>query len=209
MDDDLANRLDKRIEAEEEGVKVKKMREYKDPREEFAHPYPEFSEFSRDQCRAFEETFASYDTDHDNFISLDEFRHMMEVRESPLTHLELKNLIQEVDEDKDGKLCFREFMLIWSKSYKKEMPEGTGYAKIVAANQKILSAPENAVKEGAKGVKGFFEAKGSEMKDQENYEEEIREQQRLKYEKKRKAKEAKEKEKQKKAKFAQRAAMFN
>ncbi|PIK41649.1 EF-hand domain family, member D2 [Apostichopus japonicus] len=146
MDDELSKRMDKRMQAEEEGVKDKKMREYKDPRDEFAHPYPEFSEFSRDQCRKFEEIFASYDTDHDNFISLDEFRHLMESRGDPLTHLELKNLIESVDEDKDGKLCFREFMLIWSRSYKKEMPEGTGYAKIVAANEKVLGAPGDVAK---------------------------------------------------------------
>lgn len=61
MDDELSKRMDKRMQAEEEGVKDKKMREYKDPRDEFAHPYPEFSEFSRDQCRKFEEIFARYE----------------------------------------------------------------------------------------------------------------------------------------------------
>lgn len=57
-DEDLSNQMDRSMNAEEEGVKEKKMRDYKDPRDEFAHPYPEFSEFSRDQCRSFEEMFA-------------------------------------------------------------------------------------------------------------------------------------------------------
>ncbi|PIK42515.1 EF-hand domain family, member D2 [Apostichopus japonicus] len=194
MDDELSKRMDKRMQAEEEGVKDKKMREYKDPRDEFAHPYPEFSEFSRDQCRKFEEIFArikswfrnrqlqyqllltKYETatkENGSFV----YNITIQITTTssawmsfailwkaggPLTHLELKNLIESVDEDKDGKLCFREFMLIWSRSYKKEMPEGTGYAKIVAANEKVLGAPGDVAK-GKGGMKGFFEAKVSFM----------------------------------------------
>ena len=57
-DDELSNMLSRRIEAEEGKVTEKRMREYTDPREEFAHPYPEFSEFTREQCKEYEEMFA-------------------------------------------------------------------------------------------------------------------------------------------------------
>ena len=48
------------------------------------------------------------DTDIDGFIDYGELKTMMEKRGEPLTHLELTKLIKEVDEDEDGKLCFRE-----------------------------------------------------------------------------------------------------
>lgn len=38
---------------------------------------------------------------------------MMEKLGAPQTHLGLKGMIQEVDEDKDGKISFREFLLIF------------------------------------------------------------------------------------------------
>lgn len=38
---------------------------------------------------------------------------MMEKIGAPQTHLGLKGMIAEVDEDKDGKISFREFLLIY------------------------------------------------------------------------------------------------
>lgn len=38
---------------------------------------------------------------------------MMEKLGAPQTHLGLKGMIQEVDEDNDGKISFREFLLIF------------------------------------------------------------------------------------------------
>ena len=49
-----------------------------------------------------------YDAGRDNFIDLMELKLMMEKLGAPQTHLGLKNMIKEVDEDFDGKLSFRE-----------------------------------------------------------------------------------------------------
>lgn len=54
--------------------------------------------------------FAScrYDSGRDGYIDLMELKLMMEKLGAPQTHLGLKNMIKEVDEDFDGKLSFRE-----------------------------------------------------------------------------------------------------
>lgn len=52
--------------------------------------------------------FCRYDSEKDNFIDLMELKLMMEKLGAPQTHLGLKNMIKEVDEDLDGKLSFRE-----------------------------------------------------------------------------------------------------
>lgn len=42
-----------------------------------------------------------------------EMKIMMEKLGAPQTHIGLKGMIAEVDEDNDGKISFREFMLIY------------------------------------------------------------------------------------------------
>jgi Ca2+-binding EF-hand superfamily protein len=49
-----------------------------------------------------------YDTGRDKFIDFEELKHMMEKLGVPQTHLCLKAMIKEVDEDFDGKISFRE-----------------------------------------------------------------------------------------------------
>jgi len=49
-----------------------------------------------------------YDTGKDKFIDFEELKHMMEKLGAPQTHLCLKEMIKEVDEDFDGKISFRE-----------------------------------------------------------------------------------------------------
>lgn len=49
-----------------------------------------------------------YDSGQDGYIDLMELKLMMEKLGAPQTHLGLKNMIKEVDEDFDGKLSFRE-----------------------------------------------------------------------------------------------------
>lgn len=53
-----------------------------------------------------------YDTGKDGFIDLMELKLMMEKLGAPQTHLGLKNMIKEVDEDFDGKLSFREVRIL-------------------------------------------------------------------------------------------------
>lgn len=49
-----------------------------------------------------------YDVARDNYIDLMELKLMMEKLGAPQTHLGLKTMIKEVDEDLDNKLSFRE-----------------------------------------------------------------------------------------------------
>ncbi|KAM4012134.1 EF-hand domain-containing protein D2-like, partial [Anomaloglossus baeobatrachus] len=72
------------------------------------NPYTEFKEFSRKQIKDMESMFRQYDTGRDNFIDMMELKLMMEKLGAPQTHLGLKNMITEVDEDIDGKMNFRE-----------------------------------------------------------------------------------------------------
>ena len=52
--------------------------------------------------------FFRFDAGHDGFLDLAELKRMMEVLGAPQTHLGLKAMIQEVDEDGDGRISFRE-----------------------------------------------------------------------------------------------------
>lgn len=55
-----------------------------------------------------------FDSGKDGFIDLMELKLMMEKLGAPQTHLGLKNMIKEVDEDYDGKLSYREVCVSFS-----------------------------------------------------------------------------------------------
>ena len=78
---------------------------------------------------------------------------MMEKLGAPQTHLGLKSMIQEVDEDGDGHISFREFLLIFRKAAAGEIEEDSGLA--VLAKQCEVNVDEV----GVGGAKTFFEAK--------------------------------------------------
>ena len=59
-----------------------------------------------------------YDVGGDGFLDLEELKITMERLRAPQTHLGLKAMILEVDEDKDGKLSFREVILINPDAHK-------------------------------------------------------------------------------------------
>lgn len=46
-------------------------------------------------------------------MDLQELKYMMEKLQAPQTHLGLKEMIAEIDEDNDGKISFREFLMIF------------------------------------------------------------------------------------------------
>lgn len=52
-----------------------------------------------------------YDIGKDKFIDFEELKRMMEKLGAPQTHLALKEMISEVDEDNDQKISFREVNL--------------------------------------------------------------------------------------------------
>uniref|UniRef100_A0A5F8GGP6 EF-hand domain-containing protein n=1 Tax=Monodelphis domestica TaxID=13616 RepID=A0A5F8GGP6_MONDO len=84
-----------------------------------------------------------------------ELKLMMEKLGAPQTHLGLKEMIREVDEDLDSKLSFREFLLIFRKAASGELEEDSGLMSLAK-----LSEIDVAM-EGVKGAKNFFEAKVS------------------------------------------------
>ncbi|XP_051855315.1 EF-hand domain-containing protein D1 [Antechinus flavipes] len=116
-------------------------------------PHNEFREFSRRQIRDMESLFRRFDSSKDGFIDLMELKMMMERLGAPQTHLDLKNMIREVDEDLDNKLSFREFLLIFRKAAAGELEEDSGLMYLAK-----LSEVDVAM-EGVKGAKNFFEAK--------------------------------------------------
>nr|XP_033484862.1 EF-hand domain-containing protein D2 isoform X2 [Epinephelus lanceolatus] len=117
------------------------------------NPYTEFKEFSRHQIRDMEKLFKTYDAGKDNYIDLMELKLMMEKLDAPQTHIGLKNMIKEVDEDLDNKLSFREFLLIFRKAAAGELAEDSGLSVLARLSEIDVSA------EGVKGAKTFFEAK--------------------------------------------------
>ncbi|NXW20043.1 EFHD1 protein, partial [Circaetus pectoralis] len=94
-----------------------------------------------------------YDSGRDGYIDLMELKLMMEKLGAPQTHLGLKNMIKEVDEDFDGKLSFREFLLILKKAAAGELEEDSGKKTLAKLSEIDVS------KKGVKGAKNFFEAK--------------------------------------------------
>lgn len=67
--------------------------------------------------------FCRYDVTKDKFIDFNELKLMMEKIGAPQTHLSLKAMIKEVDEDHDDKINFREvsYELFFEKSVTKEV----------------------------------------------------------------------------------------
>jgi hypothetical protein len=78
---------------------------------------------------------------------------MMEVLGAPQTHVGLKAMIKEVDEDDDGRLSFREFLLVYRKARAGELDENSGLAQLAKLTEVDVD------KVGVNGAKEFFEAK--------------------------------------------------
>ncbi|XP_068096640.1 EF-hand domain-containing protein D2-like isoform X4 [Hyperolius riggenbachi] len=124
-----------------------------------------------------------------------ELKLMMEKLGAPQTHLGLKEMIREVDEDFDGKLSFREFLLIFRKAAAGELEEDSGLHALARLSEIDVSI------EGVKGAKCFFEAKVQAMNHGSRFEQEI------KAEQEEKKRQAEEKE-QRKAAFKELQSAF-
>ncbi|XP_041734804.1 EF-hand domain-containing protein D2 [Coregonus clupeaformis] len=135
------------------------------------NPYTEFKEFSRKQIKDMENIFKRFDGGKDGFIDLMELKLMMEKLGAPQTHLGLKNMIKEVDEDFDGKLSYREFLLIFRRAAAGELQEESGLIALARLSEIDVST------EGVMGARDFFEAKVQALKVGSKFEAEIREEQ--------------------------------
>ncbi|KAJ3589685.1 hypothetical protein NHX12_010528 [Muraenolepis orangiensis] len=144
------------------------------PSERLFNPNTEFREFSRKQIKDMDKMFKQFDAGKDNFIDLMELKLMMEKLEAPQTHLGLKNMIKEVDEDLDNKLSFREFLLIFRKAAAGELLEDSGLSVLARLSEIDVST------EGVKGAKTFFEAKVQAISESSRFEAEIRQEQECK-----------------------------
>ncbi|KAF7649333.1 hypothetical protein LDENG_00143380 [Lucifuga dentata] len=159
------------------------------------NPFTEFKEFSRKQIKDMEKMFKTYDAGKDGYIDLMELKLMMEKLEAPQTHLGLKNMIKEVDEDLDNRLSFREFLLIFRKAAAGELAEDSGLCALTRLSEIDVST------EGVKGAKTFFEAKVQAISDSNRFEAEIRQEQEAK-------KKQNEDQKQRRAAFKELQAAF-
>jgi Ca2+-binding EF-hand superfamily protein len=136
------------------------------------NPYTEFKEFTRKQIQQYQKTFNEYDIGRDKYIDFQELKRMMEKLGCPQTHLALKSMIRQVDEDRDNRISFREFLLIFRKAMAGELPEDSGLYDVYRLMSEI-----DVDKEGVKGAKNFFEAKIDELSQVSKYEREIRNEQ--------------------------------
>ncbi|XP_076479170.1 EF-hand domain-containing protein D2 homolog Swip-1 isoform X2 [Bombus vancouverensis nearcticus] len=136
-----------------------------------------------------------FDAGHDGFLDLSELKRMMEVLGAPQTHLGLKAMIQEVDEDGDGRISFREFLLIYRKARAGELEQDSGLGQLA----RLTEVDVDEV--GVTGAKHFFEAKIEQLRKASKFEDEIRmEQEERKREEEEKA--------ARRAQFRQKAALF-
>lgn len=157
--------------------------------------YTEFHEFSRKQIKDYQATFNRYDSGHDGYLDLTELKVMMEKLGAPQTHLGLKAMIAEVDEDHDGRISFREFLLIYRKAQAGELDSESGLSQLARLTE------INVEEVGVGGAKNFFEAKIEQQLRTNKFHDEIREEQ----EERRRAEEEKI---VRRAQFQQRAAIF-
>merc|ERR1711913_135652 len=106
----------------------------------------------------------------------------------------LKAMIKEVDEDDDGAISFREFLIIFRKAAAGELDLESGLGQLATLTEVDVDEV------GVGGAKTFFEAKIAEVSKSSKFEEEIREEQE---ERKRE-----EEERSRQQAFRERAALF-
>ncbi|XP_017069929.1 LOW QUALITY PROTEIN: EF-hand domain-containing protein D2 homolog [Drosophila eugracilis] len=184
----ILNRRQEIMESQEAGIEVR--RTYK-----VVNVYTDFPEFSRNQIKDYQKTFNTYDLARDGFLDLQELKFMMEKLGAPQTHLGLKQMIAEVDEDNDGKISFREFLLIFRKAQAGELDSDSGL------NQLARLTEVDVDQVGVSGAKNFFEAKIEQQLRTNKFHDEIRAEQ----EERRREEEERA---QRRQQFQQRAAIF-
>lgn len=133
--------------------------------------FTEFTEFSRKEIKNFEDKFTMYNVSRSGTISLEELKIMMERLGAPQTHLGLKAMIKEVDEDDDGAISFREFLMIFRKARAGELDLESGLGQLASLSEVDVDEV------GVGGAKTFFEAKIAQVNKGSKFAEEIKEEQ--------------------------------
>jgi len=80
-------------------------------------------EFSEEQMQEFLEAFSVYDKDGDGTITTKELGTVMRSLGHDPTEKELQDIIDEVDENGNGKMEFPEFLTMMGRHWKEEDPE--------------------------------------------------------------------------------------
>lgn len=163
------------------------------------NPYTDFKEFSRKEIQNLEKAFKKYDINGDKRLDLEELKVMMEKLKVPQTHLSLKEMIKQVDEEQENKINFKGFLMIFRKARNGELNKDSGLQQLYDQ----VNCQEIDVHEaGVKGAKSFFEAQALKQTFSNNFEREIREEQ----EQKRREEEQK---KLKREEFLAKKSIFN
>lgn len=163
MPNELAEKLARRCQINEDkpgevGLATKNYRSI----------YAEFKEFPLKKIRGLEEKFKKYDADKDHALNIEELKKLMEGLGEPQTHRAVKDMIALVDEDRDGKISFREFLMIFRKQSEGEIQSDSGLDKLVKLTEIDVSAT------GVSGAKNFFQAKVAAFEDEAKITDEIR-----------------------------------
>lgn len=91
-----------------------------------------------------------FDTNQSGFLSDQELKYGLEKMNCPVTHLDLKALMKEIDLDLDNKVSYVEFIMIFKKA-----KDGT----LMSKGLKAIAAQVNVDEVGVGGAKSFFEQK--------------------------------------------------
>merc|ERR1712021_89352 len=112
--------------------------------------------------------FKKFDADKDHALNIEELKKLMEGLGEPQTHRAVKDMIELVDEDRDGKVSFREFLMMFRKSSEGTVESESGLDKLVKLTEIDVSAA------GVSGAKNFFQAKVAAFEDEAKITDEIR-----------------------------------
>lgn len=184
----ILSRRTERNDALDNGVDVK-------PRFVKTSIYTDFPQFSRKEIKEYEVKFNMYNVSGSGCISLAELKVMMERLGAPQTHLGLKAMIMEADEDGDGAISFREFLDVIRKAHAGELDQESGLGKLASLSE------VNVDEIGVGGAKNFFEAKIKEVNKKSRFEDEIREEQEAR-------KKLEEEKKERQEAFREKAKLF-
>jgi len=147
----------------------------------------EFKEFSIKEIQFYTTTFKKWDANGDGLIEFEDLKRAMEKLGCPQTHLSLKAMIKEVEEEENpGNISLRGFLLIFRKGRAGELAEGSGLRDLFEQMAEV-----DVSKEGVAGAASFFENKMKAAAMSNKFETEIREEQEAK---RREAEERKERQ---------------
>ncbi|KAI0980472.1 hypothetical protein GJ496_002878 [Pomphorhynchus laevis] len=121
MDKDLASKLQRRLQRSESSCTD--ARDLSPPRLYVSDPLFEFRDIPAQTLKECQQMFSRYDDDNDKLLDFHQIRIFVEKLGHPQTHLMLKSMIKEFDSDDDGKLSFREFMMVYRRIQTNEIEE--------------------------------------------------------------------------------------